>query len=118
MNDPYRPLRRSLSRQRLLTGLALLALQGAIAASPLWEPQREGWMQMHVEQDGAHHIDPHNGAACELCAARAQLSMPAPVAEPFALSRPCIAAAKVTYAERSRDDAPGNFSRAPPALPA
>ena len=108
------------SRRRLLrcASLAVLAMQWAVALSPLAEPHSEGRMSAHAEQDGTRHVNLHNEATCVLCSARAQSSMPAALADTLASTRPRVVAARVTHAALSRDDAPTNRSRAPPRLPA
>lgn len=110
---PLRGSRRGLLRS---ASLAVLALQGAMALSPLAEPHRDGRVAAHAEQDGTRHANAHNEATCGLCSARAQASLPAPVAVAPVSVRPRVIATRVTESARSRDDVRTNRSRAPPSL--
>jgi hypothetical protein len=105
-------------RRRLLrvASLALLALQGAVVASPLVEVRSEGHLGAHAEQDGTRHLNLHDAATCALCSARAQTSMPAQVTPEIDCPRLQVVAALETYAAPSREDAHYNLSRAPPLV--
>jgi hypothetical protein len=73
----YNPFRH-LSGWRHQVALAVLvALQGAIALSPLLESNERGRMPVHVEQQGATHRYQHNEATCAVCTVRALHSSPA-----------------------------------------
>jgi hypothetical protein len=106
------------SRRRLLrvASLALVALQGAVAVSPLIEPRTEALLGAHAEPDGARHVNLHNEATCALCSARAQTSMPAHVTPGIECARQQAIAALETHAAPSREDAHYNLSRAPPLV--
>ncbi|MFI5309694.1 MAG: hypothetical protein ACHQQ3_00560 [Gemmatimonadales bacterium] len=99
-----------------VASLALLALQGAVVASPLVEPRGEGRLGAHAEQDGARHLNLHNEATCALCSARAQTSMPGQVTPDIECLRAQVVAALETYAAPTREDAHGTLSRAPPPV--
>lgn len=105
-------------RRRFLrvASLALLALQGAVVASPLAEARSEGRLGAQAEQDGARHLNLHNEATCALCSARAQTSMPAHVTPGIECARLQAIAALETHAAPSREDAHYNLSRAPPLV--
>ena len=107
LRDPRRKLLR-------LASLALLALQGAVALSPLVEGRSEQRLGAHAEQDGARHLNLHNEDTCALCSARAQTAMPAEPAPAIAGAALKVVAAMETYAAPAREQAHHNRSRAPP----
>jgi hypothetical protein len=104
--------RRSLGQR--LAAVALFALQGAMALSPLWEPGSEARLSAHAEQDGARHLNLHNEATCALCTVRAQTSMPAAASPPIVASQVHIAVASVAYAAPVAGASSTNHARAPP----
>jgi hypothetical protein len=59
--------------------LALLALQGGIVTSPLWEThsQKEVHPKPHVEESGERHLDMHDEKTCLVCSVRTLASLPA-----------------------------------------
>jgi hypothetical protein len=115
MTDPYRALRRSLHRGRRLTALALIALQGAIALSPLWERSSEGRLAAHTEQDGARHVGLHNEETCIVCAVRTLHAAAAARTFDFVTApRMLVAASVAPLAIRAREPARSKLSRAPP----
>ncbi len=102
-------------RRRRITALALLALQGAIAASPLWEPKLEAPLRAHVEREAARHPGTHNDATCGICAIRLMsASLPIRVVHAGASRAQLQHAATEASAPAARDAAPANLSRAPP----
>jgi hypothetical protein len=111
----------STSRNRLgirrVVALALFALQGAVALSPVVERGQSERPQTHVEERGAVHPFAHNDATCALCSVR---SMHAAVA-----ARPSglVAAPRqhglmtlVALVAPTPDGGPSNLSRAPPSF--
>jgi hypothetical protein len=107
----YRP--RSLAQR--LAAVALFALQGAMALSPLWEPGSEARMSAHAEQDGARHLNLHNEATCALCSVRAQTSMPSPPAQSFGGSHIRIVMVTEAYTAPPAVVFSTNLARAPPS---
>jgi hypothetical protein len=115
MTDPYRALRRSLLRGRRLTALALVALQGAIALSPMWESHREVRLDTHAEQDGTRDVGLHNEATCIVCAVRTLHAAASAGTFDFVTAPRMLVVASVTLrAVPSRHPARTNLSRAPP----
>jgi len=115
MTDAYHLLRQSLHRGRRLTALALIALQGGIAASPLWEPASEGRLAAHTEQDGAQHKGLHNEATCVVCAVRTLHASAADKPVSLMAAQPLRLVATVApHVMASRERVRTNLSRAPP----
>jgi hypothetical protein len=115
MTDPYRALRRSLQRGRRLTALALVALQGAIALSPMWESHGEVRLDTHAEQDGTRDVGLHNEATCIVCAVRTLHAAAAPRTFDFVTApRMLVVASFAARAVPSADPARTHHSRAPP----
>jgi hypothetical protein len=107
--------RRSGERRRRITALALLAVQGVIAASPLWEPKLEAPLRSHAEREAARHPGMHNEATCGVCAVRL-MSASLPVRVVHADTSPGQQRHPMWEASASapRDVTPANLSRAPP----
>ena len=97
-------------------GLALLALQGGIVTSPLWEShgQKEVHPRPHVEHSGARHVDMHDESTCTVCSVRSLVSMPAAPSPAIVVARQSPIAWRNAEVADSRDDGPLNRSRAPP----
>ena len=103
------------ARLRVAVALALLALQGAVALSPLAESVHTDRPQVHVEQRGATHPFAHNEATCALCAVRSMHAAVQARAFGDAMApRHEGAIVLVTRDVPSLDDGPTNLSRAPP----
>jgi hypothetical protein len=94
--------------------LALIAVQGAIALSPLVERRGEVRLGAHAEQDGARHVQAHNESTCALCMARAQTSMPAQGVPQGIQAQLQVVAAPEVFAGPPRAVPRDNLSRAPP----
>ena len=109
-------LRRWRHRARQALSLTLLALQGGIVVSPLWEShgQKEMRPKPHVEQSGARHIDMHDETTCLMCSVRSLVSLPAAPAPAIVVRRQSPNAWRNAEVPDSRDDGPTNRSRAPP----
>ena len=114
MMSRSRRLRR-LSGWRHPVALAvLLALQAAIALSPLLEIGERGRMGAHAEQQGAQHKYQHDETTCAVCAVRSMHSSPTHSAPAIACERKSwIAALEAPRAPDRRID-PTTFPRAPP----
>jgi hypothetical protein len=110
-----RSCRSSRSLAQRVAALALFALQGAVALSPLWEPGSEARLSAHAEQDGARHLNLHNEATCALCSARAQTSMPSPAPQPIVGARELIVLVSKAYTAPVAVVSTTNLARAPPA---
>jgi hypothetical protein len=109
----------SFRRSRLLghrlVALALFALQGAIATSPLWERGSEGKLGMHAEQQGSHHAGLHNEDACAVCSVRSlHASVPLASGRSRSVQPRRAPLAVVRQAVPSRDTESLHLSRAPP----
>src|ERR1039457_3568584 len=87
------PLRRLTGWRRKIALVALFALQGAIAVSPLLETTEKGRLGAHTEEQGARHKYQHDEATCAVCSVRAMHSSPARGSPAIACERkPWIAA--------------------------
>jgi hypothetical protein len=95
--------------------VALFALQGAIAVSPLLDTRDDGGMAVHVENHGTRHAYLHNEDTCAVCAVRSLHSTVPVVACP-----PVAVVCHETVAAIRLDEAPDRpnvstlRSRAPP----
>ena len=109
-------LRRPRLWARRTVCLALLALQGGIVTSPLWETgnQKEAHPRPHVEQSGARHMDMHDETTCLVCSVRSLASLPVAPAPAVVVDRQSPTAWRHAQIPDSRDDGPFNRSRAPP----
>jgi hypothetical protein len=102
---------------RRVAALALLALQGGIAASPLLELRGERTMGVHVEASGARHIDVHSESTCALCAARSLHAVASAPPEPELGAAPRMVVAAIRAgAPVSAGSTRTLRSRAPPAI--
>ena len=109
-------LRRPNGWRRKTALLALLALQGAIALSPLLEPTEKGRLGAHAEEQGAQHKYQHDEATCAVGSVRAMHSSPAQPSPAVACERETwIAALEAPGAPDHRLD-PTTLPRAPPRL--
>ncbi len=108
--------RRPRSWVRRATCLALLALQGGIVTSPLWETrnQKEVRPKPHVEQSGARHLDMHDETTCLVCSVRSLASLPMAPAPSIVVARQSPTAWQTAEVPHARDDGSTNRSRAPP----
>jgi hypothetical protein len=94
--------------------LALIALEMAVAISPLLEPHHVA-PETHIEQSGAtHHFLVHNDSTCPVCALRSMGQLPSRVSVVIATAAPSYLATQLEYGIlRSRDEA-AHAPRAPP----
>jgi len=108
---------RTLLLWRRVAAAALIALQGAIALSPMLERPHDVRRDAHVEALGSRHLLGHDEATCAVCSARTLvLDVPAEPAALFVATvrgRVAFAFAPVAHSTRL---APDNHSRAPPTL--
>src|SRR5471032_1032143 len=113
MTDTPSATRRPRWGRRLLA-LALFAVQGGIAVSPLWEPHDQG-MRVHAEQDGSRHTGLHNEATCVVCAIRSLHAIASTRIERTVVApRIRVVSAAAPRFVPSPDNASTNLSRAPP----
>ena len=99
------PLRRLNGWRRKIALAVLLALQGAIAVSPLLEPTEKGRLGAHAEEQGAQHKYQHDETTCAVCAVRSLHSSPAQGSSAIASERkPWIAALDAPRAPVRRVD--------------
>jgi hypothetical protein len=98
--------------------LALLALQGGILTSPLWEThtQKEVHPRPHVEQSGARHVDMHDETTCRVCSVRSLASLPVAPQPAIVVARHSSTSWRNAEIPASRDDGPTSRSRAPPLV--
>ncbi|MHB1312570.1 MAG: hypothetical protein ACYC3L_11200 [Gemmatimonadaceae bacterium] len=61
------PSLRRRHRLRRIAALALFALQGAVALSPIAEPVHTGRPVAHVEEQGSTHVYSHDESTCAVC---------------------------------------------------
>ena len=93
-----------------------VALQGAIALSPLLESNERGRMPVHVEQQGATHQYQHDEATCAVCTVRALHSSPAQACPAIACERQQAVAALDAPATPLHGVETTALPRAPPPL--
>ncbi|MFI5310673.1 MAG: hypothetical protein ACHQQ3_05540 [Gemmatimonadales bacterium] len=102
-------------RRRRVISLAMLALQGVIAVSPLWEPTLDVPLRSHAERHAARHPGMHNEATCAVCAVRLlSASLPVRAVHFDATAAQVQPVVPRASAPARRDAAPANLSRAPP----
>jgi hypothetical protein len=106
---------RKRERFRRVAALALFALQGAVALSPMVDPVQANRPQTHVEERGAVHPYAHDEAKCALCAARSMhAAVPARSYSIPASTGQQGAQLLVSLSAPTPDAGPTNLSRAPP----
>jgi hypothetical protein len=112
----FRP-RRARKLMRHLILCAVLALQGSVAASPIFESRETGTPAAHMERKGERHLNVHNESICMLCAVRAMHAAPALPSEPVLLeAEHSRYPAAVPHAVPAREEYGSHPSRAPPRL--
>lgn len=102
---------------RRLAALALVALQGGIAAAPLLELRGERTIGVHVEERGTRHVDVHSESTCALCAARSLHAVASAPPEPELAAAPrlVVEALRASRAPFRASDRTVR-SRAPPVV--
>lgn len=100
---------------RRVVALALFALQGAMALSPIAESVHTNRAHMHIEAPGTRHPYEHDESTCALCFVQ---SLHAAVPQrPGRLAPTPIWPGSIAFVARvapAPDVAPTNLSRAPP----
>ena len=99
-----------------LAATVVLVLHAALSGSVFLEPHGELKLGVHVEQDGARHIDQHNPESCALCEARTLTSLPSIAALPILALREVAVGPEWRLAAPVSRRALPRHSRAPPAL--
>ncbi len=103
--------------RRRVAFVALFALQGAIALSPLLDARDDKGIGMHIENRGTRHAYMHNEATCAVCSVRSLHST-----VPFVAAPPATEMHHETVAATPQGEAPDRpdvgtrHSRAPPPV--
>ena len=117
MHSALTPRPRMRARFRHLAALAMIALQGAGALSPLAQTVHPERLHPHAESRGATHPGGHDEATCALCSAQSlHHAVPAHRCGVTAGPGQQCAITIVAFVVPAPDTGPTNHSRAPPLV--
>jgi hypothetical protein len=116
MSHIFGPSRKPFTWPRRIALALVVALQGAIAVSPLFEPTEKGRLGAHAEEKGAQHRYQHDESTCAVCAVRSLHSSPARGCPPIVSERQQAVATLDAPVAPQRQADPTTLPRAPPRL--